>query len=105
MKVHITYDDVTKKVKSAQTHYTAIVAPDLPVQAGVSKATILDSAIPGNDYARFLRNFDSFVYVAATQSLELTGALNARYIAPVARNNTIPLALGRASTVDSLGVL
>lgn len=111
MKVHITYDtNDNNKVKSAQTHYEGAGGPDLPVETGieqvvVSDTDILQNSVVLNNYPLFLRNFDSFVYNTGTQKVVLTGAINARYIAPGMRNTSIPMALGRASTIGDFGAL
>lgn len=105
MKIYITYDLTSKRLKSVQTHYDATTGPDLPTLAGTGSAVVLTENIPEEHYGKFLRNFDSFKYNDITSMLELEGGINARYISLVARDTSIPMALGRAATIGDFGSL
>lgn len=109
--VYITYDtNNNNKVMAVSTYYQDIDQPGLPLEMGIEQAIIhdtdiLQNGVSLNNYPLFLRNFDSFVYDTGSQKVILTGAINARYIAPIARDTSVPMALGRASTIGDFGAL
>ena len=105
MKLYLTYDPATRAIKSAQVQFPDTTTPDLP--AGDDSQVIVDATnIGAPDIDSFFRNFSSYKYdIGANPPVYLDGLDNDRYIAPEQRDNTIPMALGRANTIGDFEAL